>query len=216
MPIVMAAVPNIGGALCESSVIPFFVPRRKVWLTPAAGVPCSNAANIGERKTSTQSEFCTGQNSVRGKSLRRCIYSVPAQETAKHRSKFGWPPMSDVAAVTKPIRKTRWNLLGCPTKLVNQSQALVGRRSPYCEDRWRRYCYLTIFFWLSIHVFVAKIQPDKVVRWCQDGKFLAIVCVLYFHQTCILNSYEGHTMCGSMAEIKSATADIRRGIKKKE
>jgi len=27
------------------------VARRKVWLTPAAGVPCSNAANIGERKT---------------------------------------------------------------------------------------------------------------------------------------------------------------------
>ena len=31
---VMAAQPNIGGALCESSVIPFFVPRRNVWLTP--------------------------------------------------------------------------------------------------------------------------------------------------------------------------------------
>ena len=44
--------PNIGGTVCESSVIPFLliVPRRKVWLTPAAGVPCSNAANIGERK----------------------------------------------------------------------------------------------------------------------------------------------------------------------
>jgi len=27
--------------------------RRKVWLTPAAGVLCSNAANIGERKTWT-------------------------------------------------------------------------------------------------------------------------------------------------------------------
>jgi len=37
----------------------------KVWLTPAAGVPCSNAANIGERKTWTSSEFCTEQNSVR-------------------------------------------------------------------------------------------------------------------------------------------------------
>jgi len=48
---VMAALPNIGGALCESSVIPFLVLRRKAWLTPAAGVPCSNAANIGERKT---------------------------------------------------------------------------------------------------------------------------------------------------------------------
>ena len=39
MPNVMAALPNIGGALCESSVIPFLVPCRKVWLTPAAGVP---------------------------------------------------------------------------------------------------------------------------------------------------------------------------------
>ena len=62
----MAAQPNIGGALCESSVIPFLVPRRQVWLAPAAGVPRSNAANIGERKTWTQSDFCTWQNSVRG------------------------------------------------------------------------------------------------------------------------------------------------------
>jgi len=30
----MAAQPNIGGALCESSVIRFLVPRHKVWLTP--------------------------------------------------------------------------------------------------------------------------------------------------------------------------------------
>jgi len=33
---------------------------------PAAGVPRSNAANIGERKTLMQSEFCTWRNSVRG------------------------------------------------------------------------------------------------------------------------------------------------------
>ena len=65
MPNMIAALPNIGGALC-CSVIPFVVPRRKVWMTPAAGVPCSNAANIGERKTWTSSEFCIGQNSVKG------------------------------------------------------------------------------------------------------------------------------------------------------
>ena len=35
------------------------------------------------------------------------LYSVPAQETAKHRAKFGWLPLSDVAAVTKPRRETR-------------------------------------------------------------------------------------------------------------
>ena len=57
MPNVMAALPNIGGALYKSSIISLLVPRRKVWLTPTAIVPCSNASNIGERKT--QSEFCT-------------------------------------------------------------------------------------------------------------------------------------------------------------
>ena len=55
---VMAAQPSIGGALCKSSIIPFLVPRQKVWLTAAARVPCSHTANIGERKTWTQSEFC--------------------------------------------------------------------------------------------------------------------------------------------------------------
>jgi len=35
---------------------------------------------------------------------KKCIYSVPAQETAKHCAKFGWLPLSDVAAVTKSKR----------------------------------------------------------------------------------------------------------------
>jgi len=45
MPNVMATQPNTGGALCESSVIPFLVPHHKVWLMATAQVPCSNAAN---------------------------------------------------------------------------------------------------------------------------------------------------------------------------
>jgi len=145
MPNVMAALPNTGGALCESSVIPFRAPRCKVWLTPATRVPCSNAANIGERKTWTQSEFCTWQKPLGNKSRLNCIYSVPAQETAKHRAKFGWLPLSDVAAVTRPRRETCRNLLGCP-KLTNRSQPLVSRSSPYCEDMWRRYCCVNRFF----------------------------------------------------------------------
>jgi len=43
---------------------------------------------------------------------------------------------------------------------------------------------------------VAKIQPDKVVRWCPDGEFSAIFCVLHFQRaacstfpTCVLNSH---------------------------
>jgi len=108
MPNVMAAQPNIGNALCESSVIPFLVVRRKFWLTPAARMPCSNAVNIGERNTWTQSEVCTpGKILSGGKGPRKCIYDVPAQETAKYRARFGWPPVSDVAAVTKPRRENR-------------------------------------------------------------------------------------------------------------
>ena len=105
----------------------------KVWLTPAARVPCSNAANIGERKSSTESEFCTGQNSefytgqnsVRSKSPRKCIYSVPAQETAKHRAKFGWPPVSDVAAVTNPMTRNPLKFAGVP-QTRQQDSAVSG------------------------------------------------------------------------------------------
>jgi len=34
------------------------------------------------------------------------------------------------------------------------------------------------FFRLLIRALVVKIQPDKVVRWCTDGKFLAVFCIL--------------------------------------
>jgi len=39
-------------------------------------VPCSNAANIEECKTWTQSEFCTWHNSVTGQEPPKCIYSI--------------------------------------------------------------------------------------------------------------------------------------------
>jgi len=54
MPTVMAALPNIGGALCST-------PQRLA--EPDAHY---SSANIGERKSWTQSEFCTWQNSVTG------------------------------------------------------------------------------------------------------------------------------------------------------
>ena len=100
MPNLMAAQPYISGALCESSVIPFLVPRRKVWLTPAAGVPYN--ARRGRKVN-----FAPGKIPSGGKIPRKCIYSVPALETAKHPAKFGWPVVRDVAAITKARRETR-------------------------------------------------------------------------------------------------------------
>jgi len=86
-------------------------------------------------------------------------------------AKFGSRPVLECRAITLPRRESRWNLQGC-SKLANRSQPLVDRSSPYYEDMWRRYCCLTGFFRLLIHASAAKIQPNKVVRWCQNGNFL--------------------------------------------
>jgi len=61
------------------------------------------------------------QNSVRGNSRQKCIYSVPAQEMAKGRAKFGWPLVSDVTAVMKPRRETCWNCWGAPNSRTDLS-----------------------------------------------------------------------------------------------
>jgi len=56
-------------------------------------------------------------------------------------AKFVWRPL----LVTLPRHESHWNWKGCP-KLVNRSQPLLARSSPYYEDMWRRYCCLTSFF----------------------------------------------------------------------
>ena len=113
--------------------------RQKVWLMPTTRAPCSKLHGT-QVANSAPCIIPLGGNSPR-----KCIYSVPAQEKAKHCAKFGWPPLSDVAAVMKPRRKARWNVLGCPN-LTNRSQLLADWSSPYCEDMCVSYCCLTSFF----------------------------------------------------------------------
>ena len=137
-----------------------------------------------------RAKFCQGATEPK-----KCIYSVVAQETAKHRAKFGWPPVSDVAAVKKARHETCWNLLGCP-KQPNRSQPLVGWSSPYYEDVWRTYCCLTSFFPIVDICLSCKDTPQQscamVHRWWLLASFLCPVferaaCSMF--QTCILNSH---------------------------
>ena len=86
-------------------VIPFLVRCRKVWLTSAVGVSCSNTANIGECTFRRRVKFAHGKI-LSGQDPQKCIYSVPAQETAKRRAKFAWPPVRNIAAVTKTRRES--------------------------------------------------------------------------------------------------------------
>jgi len=144
---VMAAMLTISGVLCST---PQFC-WRPLLECRAVTLPIKENARLG-----CLLNFAHGEILLRGKSPGKCIYSVPAQETAKHRAKFGWPPLSDVAAVTKTRRETRWNLLRFP-KLLNRSKPLVGRSSLYYEDTWGTYCCSASFFRLLIHALIAKI-----------------------------------------------------------
>jgi len=166
---------------------------------------------IGERKTwRTQSEFCTWQNSVTEQQPPKMYNSLPAQVRAKHCAKFGWLLLSDVAAVTKPRCKSRWNYLGCP-KLTKQYQPLVGRSSPYCKDIWGRYWCLT-----SIFPIVNTCLSCEDIAW----QSFAMVPRRRFLASCISSKRHAvhftPALCGSMADIQSATAEIRRGKKEDE
>jgi len=145
MPNAMAAWPSIGGALCERSVIPLLVSRHKVWLTAAAQVPFSNAANIEECKTWTQSEFCSWQNSIRGQEPPQMYIVYQPRRRPNIVQSFVDLHWATSVQQRDQDAKTRWNWLWCP-KLGNISQLLVGQSSPYCKDIWRRYCHLTSFF----------------------------------------------------------------------
>ena len=101
-----------------------------------------------------------------------------------HPAEYRWRPLFNATVWLMPTTTVpcsnatkMWNPLkfaGVP-KLANGYQPLVGWSSPYYQDMCKRNCCLTSFFLrLSIYVLVAKIQPNKVVRWCRDGDFLAI------------------------------------------
>jgi len=187
MPNVMAAQPYIGGALCESSVIPFIAPRRKVWLKPAAGVPCSNAINIGERKTWTQSEVCTWQNSVRGQKPPK----VYIQSSSPGYDQTLWKVWlaSGKRRRCSNEAKTRNPLKFAGVHQTNRSQPSLGWSLPdsgYLEEILR----FKILFRLSMLALAAKIQPDKFLRGCAEfaSRIFSKPCTAHFRPAFLIRT----------------------------
>jgi len=123
-------------------------------------------------------------------------------------AKCGWHPILECCAVT------RWNLQGCP-KLANWSQPLVGRKFTILWGHVEEILLLNKF--LSGYRCAPQLRRYSPTNLC-DCAQMVIYCILYFQravcstiQTCILNSYEGHTIYGSMVDIQSPTAVIKRG-----
>jgi len=166
--------------------------RPEVWLAPTARVPCSNAANIGECKTwRTQVNFAPGKIPLRGNSRRKCINSLPVQETAKTSCKVWLASVERRRCINEA--KTRNPLKFAGMLQTRQQISAISRpKFTILSGHVEEVLLFNIFFPLSIHVLVAKIWPDKIVR-CAD---MATFCVLYFQraacstfQTCILNSH---------------------------
>jgi len=156
--------------------------------------PLLNAAKLGwrpllecravtlptERKTWAQSEFRTWQNSVTGQQPPK-IYSAPAQETAKHRARFGWLSLGDVAAVTMPKRVNPLKFAGVP----QTNEPISAASGPKFTILWGHVGEILLFDQFSPIVDKCLSCEDiarQTVWWCADGEFLAIFCVLYFQR----------------------------------
>ena len=142
-----------------------------VWLTPTTRVPCSNAANIGERKSWTQSEFCTWQNSVTGQEPPK-VYSVPVQETAKH---LVWSVSIERHRCSNV--NTRNPLKFARVLETNEPiSAASGRKFiTIFWGMWGRYCCLTSFFPFVDTCLscwdISRVSCAMVPRWRIFGNF---------------------------------------------
>jgi len=94
-------------------------------------------------------------------------------------AKFGWLPLLECRAVTLPRRETRWNFQGCP-QIPEPISAVSGPKFTTLRGHVGEILLLNKFFPIVDTCSVAKIQPDKVVRWCRDGDFFVSFLRLVF------------------------------------
>jgi len=124
-------------------------------------------------------------------------------------------PCRNAAKTRNPLKYA-----GVP-KLTKRSQPLARRSAPHCKHLWRRYCCLIICPIVDTCLScqdIARQIGGMVPRW---RIFLSVLCPVFSASSVqqvsdMLNLHKGHTMCGSMVDIQSPTAEIRRGKKKEE
>jgi len=144
-------------------------------------------------------------------------------DTHKYK-KLEWGMMRNVIATQPNVRGTLcWMLLllkcaGVPLTRQQISAVCEPKFTTFWGHVEEKLMFNKFFLRLSIYALVAKVWPDKVVQWCADGNFLRPVFSASHGQ---LNShahskFEGHTTCGSVVDIQSATTENRQGKKRKK
>ena len=146
-------------------------------------------------------------------------------------AEYTWHPLFNAAVSPTPSTRVpcsnaakKWNplkLAGVPQTNETTSAASTPKFITY-KDIWRRYRCLTSLFLILDTCLSCEDIARQSCGMVPRRRFLRHFCVPYFQraacsrfQTCILNSHKGHTMCGSMVDIQSLTAEIRRGKKRR-
>ena len=179
----------------ESSVISFLVPCCKVWLKPIARVPYSNVANTGERKTWTQSEFCTRQNSVRGQEPPKMHIQSTSPEDGQTSCKV-WLTSVEQCRCRKVKTQKPVKFAGVPQ--TRQPISVVS--GPKFTILWGPAEEILLFnkFFPIVDMCLSceDIAQQTFCNGAQMANFCQFFCILYFQraacstfQTCILNSH---------------------------
>ena len=145
--------------------------RRKVWLTPAAGVPFSNTAKIRERKTWswTESEFCTWQNSVTGQEPPKVYMSSTSPGDGQTSCKVWLACVERRRCSNDAKTRNQLKFAGVP-RTTGPISAISGPKF--------------IIFWGHVEEILLRNNPivdvclsckdvvrQTFVRWCPDVKF---------------------------------------------
>jgi len=104
-------------------------------------------------------------------------------------AKFGWRPLlechsSNAAKTQKPLK-----FAGVPQTCQQISAVSMPKFIIIWGHVEEASVFNKFFFRLSIHASAAKIQSDKVVRWCKNGDFLRPI----FSVSCLQHISDMHS-----------------------
>ena len=116
-------------------------------------------------------------------------------------------PHSNAAKTRKPLKFAGVPQTRQQISAVNRPKFIILRGHVKDLSMFNKF-----FFQLSIHASAAKIQPDKVVGWCQNGDFLRPV----YSASHVQNISDVHSKFALRPHHQSPTAEIRRGKKRKK
>ena len=119
-------------------------------------------------------------------------------------------PCSNAAKTRNPLK-----FAGVPQTRQQISAISRPKFTILSGHKWRRYCFLRIFFQLSIHALVPKDIARQSCAMVPKWRFLrpvfAVSCVQHISDLHSKFALMSHHV--SMVDIQSAAAEIRRGKK---